>query len=218
MEDGFLDHLKQLKSGLKVLDLSDPGSSLSEEALIELMGVVGPTLTHLDLSKHDLITDTFLEEGLKPHLRVLTSLTLSNIPEVTDTGVAEFFNSWREASETAKPNPPLTSLDLSRNDVLSSDSLCAILTHSGPTLQRLNINGWKSTSEIALNKVAKLAKVLRCLDVGWCREVDDFVIKGLADGCERIQEVKVWGCNRVTDKCPRKRGVNIYGVESQSVR
>jgi DNA repair protein RAD7 len=208
IDDKFLRPLKKLTGGLRVLDLSDPGTSLSDEALIELMSIVGPTLTHLNLSRHILLTDVFLEEGLKPYTRVLTSLTLSNVPELTDDGVADFFNAWGDAaSETGKPNPPLTALDLSRNFALSSAALCALLEHSGSALQRLDINGWKSTTEAALNGIPDVAKGMRWLDVGWCREVDDFVMKRLMDGCERLLEVKVWGCNRVTDRCPRKVGI-----------
>ena len=46
------------------------------------------------------------------------------------------------------------------------------------------------------------------IDVGWCRGVDDFVIKGLLEGCERLKEIKCYGCNRVTENCPRK--VSLY--------
>jgi len=204
MEDGFATSLKELKKSLVSLDLSSPSVSLSEAALIGLMKAVGPTLAHLDLSGHDLITDAFLREGIKPHARALRSLTLSKIPELTDEGVAEFFDTWAVVPKSKKANPPLTSLDLSRNDGLSSDALIAVLAHSGSALHHLNINGWKSTSEEALNQIARSAKFLRSLDVGWCREVNDFVIKELMTECECIKEVKAWGCNRLTEYCPSK--------------
>jgi DNA repair protein RAD7 len=235
MTDGFVDFLKRLKSGLTYLDLSYPGESLSEEALIELAHAVGPTLNHLDLSKHDLITDAFLLEGIKPHFRKLTSLILSGVPELTDDGVAAFFSSWVDVPDPKKRNPPLVSLDLSRNYRLSANALNAILAHSGAALHFLSINGWKATSEDALSEIAKSAQALRMLDVGWCREMNDFVVKGLMEKCNRIQEVKAWGCSRLTANCPRKvrtwgydscyrhhtdlmlqRGVNIYGIESHS--
>jgi len=204
MEDGFLTYLKKLKGGLSYLDLSDPTTSCSETAVVGLLKVVGPTLTYLNLGKHTLLTDNFLNKGIKPHARTLTSLVLSHLPELTDEGVAQFFSTWTEAAGRKAPNPPLISLDLSRNHELSSASLAAILEHSGSTLQYLNINGWKSTSEEALSDIAKLTKDLRSLDVGWCREMDDFVMKSLMEECRRVEEVKVWGCNRLTARCPRK--------------
>ena len=204
MGDGFVDFLKQLTGGLKYLDLSYPGASLSGAALIDLMEAVGPTLNHLDLSKHDLITDSFLQEGIKPHARGLTSLVLSSVPDLTDEGVAEFFNTWKEAPGAAKANPSLTSLDLSRNHQLSTNALNAVLAHSGSALHSLNINGWKETGEDALNDIATFAKALRSLDVGWCRGMNDFAVKALMEECQRITEIKAWGCNRLTANCPRK--------------
>jgi DNA repair protein RAD7 len=204
MDDGFVTSLKELKGHLSSLDLSYPGASLSEDALIGLMQVVGPTLTHLNLSGHDLITDAFLLEGIKPHTRTLKSLVLSDIPELTDEGVADFFSTWGEVAMSDNVNPPLASLDISRNQQLSSEALTAVLAHSGSALHYLNINGWKSTSEDALNEIAKYAVSLRSLDAGWCREVNDFVVKELMAQCEFLKEVKVWGCNRLSDHCPRK--------------
>jgi DNA repair protein RAD7 len=207
LDDTFLGPLKQLKNSLRLLDLAEPGTSLSEESLIDLMTVVGSTLTHLDLSKHDLITDSFLHNGIKPHVRQLASLSLSDIPALTNEGVAKFFETWAEATGDEKPNPPLIFLNLSRNHELSNDALSAILTHSGISLQCLNINSWKTVSEESLKEIAKRAKELRSLDVGWCREIDDFVMKDLIEGCQRLKQVKCWGCNRVSGNCPRKVGV-----------
>jgi DNA repair protein RAD7 len=206
MEEGFLDHLKTL-NGLSSLDLSEPGTSLSKEGLAELMMGLGRTLTTLDLSNHSSITDWFLEFGVKPHTRVLTSLSLRLVPHLTDEGVAKFFNTWAsgDAGLTGVvSNPPLISLDLSRNEALSSAALSALLSHSGSALQKLNINGWKSTSADALNEIAQCARDLHALDIGFCREVDDFVLKAVIDKCSKIKEIKCWGCNRVTERCPRK--------------
>jgi DNA repair protein RAD7 len=203
MEEAFLDHLKTL-TGLSSLDLSEPGTSLSEEGLAELMINLSRTLTTLDLSNHDSITDWFLDAGIKPHTRALSSLSLRLVPHLTDKGVAAFFNTWASDHTNPVANPPLVSLDLSRNQDLSSAALSALLSHSGSALHKLNINGWKSTSADALNEIAQRARDLHTLDVGFCREVDDFVLKAVIDQCEKIKEIKCWGCNRVTERCPRK--------------
>ena len=216
MEDAFLDHLKLLRDTLTFLDLSEPGASLSEEALIDFMSVVGPSLTHLDLSKHDLITETFLMEGLQQYTRVLTSLSLNHVQGLTNEGVADFFAAWASSTQDADvsndvPNPPLISLDLSRNPNLSSGALCEILLHSGSSLQHLNINGWKSVSEASLKEIPQRAKDLRTLDVGFCREVDDFLLKEVMDGCQRLKELKCFGCNRVSGNFPRKVSPSLFG-------
>jgi DNA repair protein RAD7 len=204
MQDEFVTSLKSLEDNLTSLDLSTPGASLTEEALIGLMEVVGPTLTHLDLSGHDLVTDNFLHEGIKLHALTLRSLALSQLPELTNEGVSEFFSTWTTASKHGTANPPLVSIDLSRNHQLSTEALNALLAHSGYALQHLKINSWKSTSAEALTQIAKAAKTLRTLDVGWCREMNDSVVKELMTECEVLKEVKAWGCNGLTEFCPRK--------------
>ncbi|KII89521.1 hypothetical protein PLICRDRAFT_175696 [Plicaturopsis crispa FD-325 SS-3] len=218
MEDGFITEIKKLKTSMRLLDLSDPTNSCSEDMLIDLMRAFGPHLTHLDLSGHTLLTDAFLDEGLKPHTRSLASLTLRNVPMLTDEGVGAFFDTWcGAATARKKANPSLTTLDFSRNPELGSLALTAIMKHSGASLTRLNINGWKGPSEAALREIPTLGKMLQSLDVGWCREMDDFIMKDLMEKCPHLVEVKVWGCNHLTQNCPKKRGVSIYGVEAQNV-
>ncbi|KAF8237013.1 RNI-like protein [Tricholoma matsutake] len=218
LDDEFLDQIKRMKK-LKHLDIAEPAVSCSEEAIIELMVNVGASLTTLDLSKHDLLTDEFLERGMKPYTRVLDSLALSHLPELTNTGVAGFFQTWE--------NGPLTSLDMARNHELGTEALNAVMVHSGSKLVKLVINGWKDVGEEALRMVGRHGVELKRVDVGWCRQMDDFVVKswmgmdkehqqGSAAWCRKLEELKVWGCNRITASCPRKKGVSIYGVESHT--
>lgn len=217
MDDAFLEEIAKVKK-LTSLDISDPSHSCSQDTVIDLLSAVGSALVHLNLSKHNLLTDEFLEQGLKPHTRVLESLVLSHLPELTDKGVSDFFSTWTE-------NPPLVSLDLSRNPALASDALVSVLKHSGEKLQVLDINGWKGVGEAALRDVARLGKQLRRVDVGWCREMDDFIAKawmeegvdskGRVRGCDKLEELKVWGCNKITERCPRK--VSAPVVESWPV-
>jgi DNA repair protein RAD7 len=205
LNDEFVDIMKKM-TGLTYLDLGYPESSLSEEALVEFMSSVRQGLKNLDLSGHALVTDTFLMDGIKARARVLAGLALANVPLSTDEGVAEFFDTWvmKSESDELPSNPPLTTLDLSRNTTLSSSALVAILSHSGATLTHLNINEWKGTSEESLNEIVARVKDLRWLDVGWCREMNNFVMKAIMEKCKKVKEVKVFGCNRLTEHCPRK--------------
>ena len=81
----------------------------------------------------------------------------------------------------------------------------------------MNINGWKDISEPALKLIGRLAKQFKLkLDVGWCRAVDDSLLKiwfegELAQGvhkdsCGSLQDVNVWGCNKIISFMPRKVG------------
>ncbi|KAF8647400.1 hypothetical protein AX16_006742 [Volvariella volvacea WC 439] len=257
---------KQGEPILRYLDLGEPGASCSEPALVGLMQSLGPSLTSLDLSRHNALTDDFLFDGVLPNVTQLTSLSLCNVPDLTDQGVARFFDQW------IGKNTGLIEIRLSRNHLLGSQALKGILKHSGRMLEVLEIDGWKDVGEDVLRLVAKYAKELREVDVGWCRAMDDFVVKawlygeddgntasvqekpqarvkdpededamdvdadagenkeepyrvvmderveedGKKGGCEKLKHLKVWGCNRVTANCPRRRGLNIYGVESHT--
>lgn len=208
MEDSFLQPLKKLGGHLTYLDLSYPGTpgALSEEAVIDLMSAVCGTLTHLDLSNNTQLTDGFLFQGLKPFARHLSCLLLANIPGFTDAGMAEFFSTWKSAAVEAgeSPNPPLSHIDLSRSHELGSKALPELLKHSGESLTELNINGWKTTSDKAMKRIGLLCPNLRKVDIGWCREVDNWTVQEIMEKCEKIEEVKVWGCQRLTEACPRK--------------
>ncbi|KAI0628900.1 RNI-like protein [Trametes polyzona] len=207
LSDEFLGEIKRLTS-LTSLDLSYPGvpDALSENALIDLLSHVGASLTHLDLSGHSGVTDGVLFRGVKPYALSLNTLVLANCLELTDAGVAEFFETWQ--------GKPLSKADLSRNPDLADASLGAMLAHSGEELFELDLNGWKDLTEDALKGIPKKAVKLEKLDVGFCRAVDNFFVKHVLQRCPDIKEIKVWGCQRVTEHCPRKRGVNIYGIET----
>ncbi|KAJ7661678.1 hypothetical protein B0H17DRAFT_991941 [Mycena rosella] len=206
--DEFLEPIAEIPA-LSYLDLAEPSQSLSDDGVVALLEAIGGTLTHLDLSGHRELTDDVLAHGIDPHVRVLTSLALAHAPELTDAGVAAFFGAFE--------HPGLVRLDLSRNPELGTEALKAVVAHSGQTLQELNINGWKDAEEEALNELAG-ARELRKLDVGWCRSVDDFVVKKLLEGCRALVEVKVWGCNRVEGKWGEtRRGVKIHGIETATV-
>lgn len=207
LDDSFLDQIKLLKRGLSYLDLSDPSHSCSDKGMIALIRAVGKTLTHLNVSSHADLSDQFLAKGFLPHVKSLETLVLSHLPELTDAGLSEFFENWTK-------NPPLTSLDISRNDALTGVSLNGILDHSGGSLVELNINGLKDVEEEALRKIGKTCPALKKLDVGFCRCVDNFVIQAWLEGevykgvrtggCSHLEELKVWGCNKVTVSCPKK--------------
>ncbi|KAJ3554125.1 hypothetical protein NM688_g3267 [Phlebia brevispora] len=217
MSDDFLTFIGQLRGQLTYLDLSYPGvpDALTEEAVITLMEAVCSNLEHLDLSGNTQLTDGFLYHGLKPYARRLSTLVMSNVHELTDAGVAEFFDTWNTAVDP--PNPPLVSIDFSRDQELSGKALASLLAHSGKALEQLNINGWRATPEKVLITIGRNAPLLKKLDIGWCRETDDWVIKDVVENCEKIGEIKVFGCQRLTERCPRKRNVNLLGVETHTI-
>jgi len=176
---------------------------------MSLVKKLGPTLKHLDLSGITSITDEFFLRCLVEHGSNLESLTMADLEELTDERIGQFFLEWK--------NPGLTSVDLSRNQALSSLALNGVLQHSGPQLQSLNINGWKDTPSESLNTIAELAAGLSKIDVGWCPEVDNFVLAKIQDECEDLRDVSCWGCNRVTPAARRRPDIRITGIEVSAV-
>ncbi|KAH7337787.1 hypothetical protein B0J17DRAFT_615681 [Rhizoctonia solani] len=213
LEDSWLPLLQRC-TNLKRLELSYPGGelSLTNEPVIELLGAIGRGLEHLDLSGHPQLEDNVLIEGVIPHAPNLTLLKMSTVPLLTDAGVAQFFTEYNEKAG-------FEYLEMKNNPLLSTESLRAMLDRSTSiTIRELSINGWKETEEEACKLLVTSCPELRKLDIGFVRSVDDYLIKEILSGCPKIEEISCFGCNRVTEACPRKPGVNIYGVEAQSKR
>ena len=202
LDDTFLPYISSLRR-LEELDLSSPDTSCSEDGLIALLEKRGAQLTHLDLSKHTELGDDFLKHGLQEYAPNLISLRLDNLPALTDEGVAMFFRAWQPSA--------LTTLSIARAPNVGAQALPALLDCTGSTLWTLCINSWRETTAEALEKISS-ARELRTLDVGWNRAFDNFAIKAIMEGCPKLEEIKCWGCNRVTAECPRKVSLPSVGV------
>ena len=199
MCDDFLEVLASSDLPLTYLDLAYPGNTdlVGEAAVMSLVEKFGPTLKHLDFSGITSITDEFFMHCLKYHASNLDGFTMVDLEELTDEKIGQFFLEWEK-------NPGLTSIDLSRNHNLSSLALNGILQHSGPQLRSLNINGWKAASNETLSMIAELATGLSKIDVGWCREVDNFALAKIQEECEDLKDLSVWGCSKVTHAARRR--------------
>ncbi|KAI6042721.1 RNI-like protein [Pisolithus marmoratus] len=232
LSDEFVEPLCALPP-LRVLDLAKPGIGIEEDGWFKLLERHGRTLKSFDPSWHAGFTNRALRYGLGSYARVLSELVLEGCESLVDEDVARFFRRWgnkadeQESDEDAMDatvdmprikgadalNPPLHSLSLARNDVLADATLTALLDQSGPSLIYLNLNGLRSLSTDAL-VLLKCAVALRRLDLGWCREVDDFVMKEIVSAMPKLEEVKLWGCSRVRGNgWAGKRGLKVYGIE-----
>lgn len=198
MCDGFLEVLQSSGLVLTHLDLAYPGNPelVGEMSVMSLVEKLGPALKHLDLSGMASITDEFFIRCMKSCAPKLGSLAAADLEEITDGKIGQFFLEWE--------NSGLSSVDLSRNHNLSSLALSGVLQHSGPQLKSLNINGWRATSNESLNAIAELATGLIKINVGWCREVDDFVLAKIQDECKDLKDLSCWGCNKVTHAARRR--------------
>jgi DNA repair protein RAD7 len=210
--DTFVEPLCALPP-LKLLDLSNPGVGILENGWLQILERHGPTLESFDPSWHEGFTDVVLENGIWKHARVISELKLEGLSSLSDAGVAHFFENWNKPfatldsedcdsgmdvddCEALTPNPPLRTVSLARNCTLSSATFTALLAHSAPSLVSLNLNGLGPISSDFLGLLKDVSDV-RWLDVSWCRDLDDFMMKDVVSNAPKLGEVRVWGCNRV---------------------
>jgi DNA repair protein RAD7 len=202
LKDSWLPILSKLQN-LESLDLSAPGHvSLTDDAVIDMLSKIGPGLSSLSLEDHIRLTDKTLMQGILKHCPNVRKLDLSNIADytppqeddmyektgLTNEGVAEFFKAWKESGHDG-----LVVAELRQNHELKEEALMALLDHSGATLEKLDIKGWRMTSEESLKAIAEKCPNLRWLNVGWCRMLTDFTMKEILEGCPKIEVIKAWG-------------------------
>jgi len=216
--DTFVESLCALPP-LKLLDLSNPGVGILENGWLQILERHGPTLESFDPSWHEGFTDVVLGSGIWKHARVISELRLEGLSSLSDAGVAHFFENWDQPFTDVDdcgaldPNPPLRTLSLARNCSLSNATFTALLAHSAPSLVSLNLNGLGQISSESLGRLKDVSD-MRSLDMSWCRELDDFMMKDVVSNAPKLGEVRVWGCNRVRGTgWAGKRGLKVYGIE-----
>ena len=203
--DEWLPHLAKLKN-LVSLDVSSPGQfSLHDDTVIALLQEIGPGLETLNVSKHTALTDRVLLEGVAKYCPRIRHLVLHNMPDyafkrqedeqpdsdpkgISDEGMTRLFKTWK-----ANGHKGLVSVDLHGNYMCGTAALEALIEHSAPTLEYLNISGWGQVSHGALGSLGAECKKLRTLDLGWCRDLTDYGMRDILNGCDELKLVTVWG-------------------------
>lgn len=193
LNDDFLESISRLQK-LTLLELSSPSTSLTDEGITTLLPQIGTSLLSLDLSDNPDLTDLALL-SIAEHCPRLESLILRNLVELTDEGVAAFFTAL-----TAKGHPGFEEINLEKGHDLNDSSLRALIEHSGGTVEKLSLLGWKDISTAALSTLGRCSR-LRELNLGWCRKVTDFTVKEVLESCNSIELIKVWGEYLLASDC-----------------
>lgn len=185
LDSEFLEPLAKLTK-LESLAIISPGSTpLSDEAVVTLLKAVGSHLTTLDLSENKELGDEILV-AMAECCPKLQHLSLRNV-HLSEAGVKKYFETLSSAE-----HPGFVTLDLEKGHDLAGSSLGALTKHSSRTLERLSIMGWKHVDADTVSGLSACSQ-LRFLDLGWCRNVTDFTLKDIIDGCNHINEIRVWG-------------------------
>ncbi|KAF2689111.1 RNI-like protein [Lentithecium fluviatile CBS 122367] len=180
--------------------------------VVNMIHSIGPNLRTLCLEK---FTDVEAEinddllEAIQTTCTQLSKLRFSENNECSDAGYVNLFIDWA--------NPPLRYIDLnSTRDVdntnpegpedfpigLGSAGFHALMQHSGPKLEFLDIASCRHIDHAAFTTVfnpAKTYPLLREINLSFCPVVDTEVVAGIFRCCPMIKKVVAFGCFQVQD-------------------
>ncbi|KAI8995943.1 hypothetical protein BC832DRAFT_535640, partial [Gaertneriomyces semiglobifer] len=191
-----LKNLAELE--LSQIEVSPDVDTDMEEALSHLITTIGPSLTMLYLNGFKNLPDRILSD-LSNSCPKLSKLSLEENTSMTPEGVVSCLTTLAEKNST--PNG-LTHLSLNRNETFTDTCLIAIV-NLFPRLSFLGINGWDELSSTSLEALVSQENGLTELeeiDVSWVRNVTDDIFIGLMRNNRKLEKVKVYGCNRLTEE------------------
>ncbi|KAI9498330.1 hypothetical protein BDB00DRAFT_867489 [Zychaea mexicana] len=193
---------------------------ISSEAIVRVLKAAGQNLTELALPGLSKVSDSVLLKGILGNCPNLKDLDLCKCENITSGAVQKLFNEWK----TSIPGCGLERLNISRCVALDDEALKAILLHSGRTLKDIDLHSLDNLSAYGLEMIAgkfakdvaggKACEALATLNCSFVRSMDDFVLKLLLEACTSLQNLKVWGCNQLTNQiAPTK--VRVIGREAE---
>ncbi|KAI8873715.1 RNI-like protein [Ramicandelaber brevisporus] len=220
---------------VQILEISDPGGLITDDAVIALLDVVGSGLTELNISDNPDLTDRVLIDGILQCCNSfrLTDLDISTCNGFTPDGISALFDGWTQLSNEQDSNDLLAngsmsaglySLCLARCTALTDATLASVLRHSGSTLTKLDIHSCDLLTEDGVAQLAGLddgddrtGRHLEELDLSFVRAACDTVLDIILQNCPRLEVIMVWGCNRVTEFAPTRQGLRYTGRECDTL-
>ena len=189
------------------------------EPLKNLIHLVGSKLRTLSLEKFDNADDEVLAE-IHSTCITLNKLRFCENDYCTDRAFSALFRGWS--------NPPLSHIDLSSNrDLdytkpdgpehpigLASDGFKAMMIHSGPRLERLDISSCRHITPEAFAEVfngANQYPFLREINISFLTKISTVIMAGIFQSCPAMAKVTAFGCFNVVD-ITVPAGVALIGV------
>ena len=215
--DVALRAMTQLKQ-LEHLSLRFP-TTTTPAVLTELISSVGPGLRTLSLEGFSDADDDALSM-IRSSCTQLSKLRFTENDLCTDVGFASLFTNWS--------NPALAFIDLSSNRSvdyavpngpeapigLASAGLEALMRHSGPRLERLDISSCRHITHESFSKVfdgKEQYPVLQDINISFLPKIDTSIVAGMFRSCPKLTKVTAFGCFKVTGVAV-PRGVALIGV------
>lgn len=197
---GHMPHLQHINLMLE--------KQVHADALVKMLQRIGVGLQTLSLRGAAKVDNTVLD-ALHQHARTLRKLRLTETQGCTDEGFVRLFEGWA--------NPPLTEVDFEKNrfdepDMAGFDDntdgvgLCskgfqAMMLHSGSELRKLHLHACRHIGRDAFEEVFAAGKQypeLRHIDVSFCGEVTDSVVRSMFQCCPNLNKLVTSGCMLVT--------------------
>ncbi|CAK7220561.1 UV-damaged DNA-binding protein rad7 [Sporothrix curviconia] len=197
---GHLPHLQHVNLMTEKLVHSD--------VFVKLLQRIGAGLQSLSL-RGAVRVDNAVLDALHQNARSLRKLRLTDTQACTDEGFVRLFEGWS--------NPPLQEIDFEKNrfdeadmasmaDNTDSVGLCskgfqALMLHSGAELRKLHLHSCRHIGRDAFEQVfapGRQYPALRHIDVSFCGEVTDSVVRSMFQCCPNLNKLVTSGCMLVT--------------------
>lgn len=215
--DVALSAMTQLQQ-LEHLSLRFP-TATTPGVLAELISSVGSGLRTLSLEGFSDADDDALSM-IHSSCTQLSKLRFTENDLCTDVGFASLFTNWS--------NPALAFIDFSSNRSvdytvpdgpeapvgLASAGFEALMGHSGPRLERLDISSCRHITYESFCKVfdgKEQYPVLKDINISFLPKIDTSIVAGMFRSCPELSKVIAFGCFKVTGVAVPK-GVALIGV------
>ncbi|KAG2521102.1 hypothetical protein JM16_006444 [Phytophthora kernoviae] len=185
----------ETSTGLRSLaSLSLCGLGIDETAISWIVKGCGGSLQHLNVARCKTLSD-FALLLMAPLISspVFVKLSMEDCPLITDTGV----------SVLAAACPQLESINLSKCPQIT-DFATEALASCCFQLRVLVLANTRGITDITLTALAFTKISLEVLDLSGNTRVTDEGILALCTGCQQIQELRLKGCDRLSQKTVKR--------------
>ncbi|CAK7273049.1 UV-damaged DNA-binding protein rad7 [Sporothrix epigloea] len=183
-------------------------NTVHSDVFVKMLQRIGARLVTLSLRGVTRLDNTVLD-ALHQNARSLRKLRLTDTQACTDEGFARLFEGWL--------NPPLQEIDMEKSRFDEADlasmadntdaiGLCskgfqALMLHSGTELRKLHLHACRHISRYAFEEIfapGRQYPALRHIDVSFCGEVTDNIVRNIFQCCPSLIRLVTTGCMLVT--------------------
>lgn len=195
MHNQGIDHLCKLEK-IKQLEIIEINGEITSEAIVNLLKYIGGGIELLTLSRNPDLDDETLSVGIKLHCPNIRQLNLSDCESLENDGFKSLFSNWNAEN--------LNVLDISKDYTIVDDGIEAIVNNVGKNIEVFGMNKLKNVTRDQLISISTKLPKLREIDISWCSQTDDSVIKSFMENCQHLKQIKCFGCLLLTRFCPQK--------------